>query len=83
MSALRPNAAAVPCTRFELLTPSAVHLPRRRPPTRVFLVTTAKSGPGIMTRTTANARNSAYFDHDMLGTLPGGAALTRTIFAAA
>ena len=62
--------SAIPCTRFELLTPSAVHLPRRRPPTRVFLVTTAKSGPGIRTRTTANARNSAYFDHDMLCTLP-------------
>ncbi|HET9079988.1 MAG TPA: hypothetical protein VFO01_05680 [Trebonia sp.] len=70
MSPLTPNAAAVPCTRFELLTPSAVHLPRRRPPTRVFLVTTAKSGPGIKTRTTANARNSAYFDHDMVLTLP-------------
>ena len=66
MSALRPNAAAVPCTRLELLTPSAVHLPRRRPPTSVFLVTTAKSAPGIRTRTAANARNSAYFDHDML-----------------
>src|SRR5712692_9292430 len=72
MSALRPNAAAVPCTRVELLTPSAVHLPRRRPPTRVFLVTTAKSGPGITMRTTANARNWAYFDHDMMATLPAG-----------
>jgi hypothetical protein len=29
---------------------------------RVFLVTTAKSAPGI----TGKARNSAYFDHDML-----------------
>src|SRR5947207_11766155 len=70
MSALRPNAAAVPCTRLELLTPSAVHLPRRRPPTSVFLVTTAKSAPGIRTRTAANARNSTYFDHDMVLTLP-------------
>src|SRR5690349_10001050 len=67
MRAPRPAAAAAPCTRFELLTPRAVHLPRRRPPARVFLVTTAKSGPGIRTRTTANARNSAYFDHDMTG----------------
>ena len=65
MSALRPHAAALPWTRLELDTPSAVHLPRRRPPTRVFLVTTAKSGPGITIRTTAKARNSAYFDHDM------------------
>src|SRR6266513_679653 len=70
MSALRPNAAAVPCTRLELLTPSAVHLPRRRPPASVFLVTTAKSGPGIRTRTTAKARNSAYFDHDILPRYP-------------
>ena len=70
MSALRPNAAAVPCTRLELLTPSAVHLPRSRPPTSVFLVTTAKSAPGIRTRTAANARNSTYFDHDMILTLP-------------
>ena len=70
MSVLRPNAAAVPCTRLELLTPSAVHLPRRRPPTSVFLVTTAKSAPGIRTRTAANARNSAYFDHNMILTLP-------------
>src|SRR5947207_15662413 len=79
MSPLTPNAAAVPCTRLELLTPSAVHLPRRRPPTRVFLVTTAKSGPGISTRTTANARNSAYFDHDMVFTLPAAAASPRLL----
>ena len=51
MSALTPNAAAVPCTRLELLTPSAVHLPgdARRP--ACSPVTTAKSGPGIRTRT--------------------------------
>ena len=42
---------------------------RVAPVDQVFLVTTAKSGPGIKTRTTANAGNSAYFDHDMLGTL--------------
>src|SRR6516225_11582031 len=65
MRALRPKAAAVPWTRFDVATPSAVHRPRRRPPARVFLVTTAKSGPGIRTSTTANARKSAYFDHDM------------------
>src|SRR6266480_2374060 len=83
MSPLTPNAAAVPRTRLELLTPSAVHLPRRRPPTRVFLVTTAKSAPGIRTRTAANARNSAYFDHDMLPTLPGGVGVERGALGAA
>src|SRR5207248_4523502 len=83
MSPLTPNAAAVPCTRLELLTPSAVHLPRRRPPTSVFLVTTAKSGPGIKTRTTANARNSAYFDHDMAFTLPAAAASPRLLYQGA
>src|SRR5260370_16573973 len=75
-------SVAVPCTRLELLTPSAVHLPRRRPPTRVFLVTTAKSAPGITMRTTANARNSAYFDHDMLATLPPGAVCIPRAFPA-
>src|SRR5437764_4692480 len=83
MRAPRPAAAAAPCTRFELLTPRAVHLPRRRPPARVFLVTTAKSGPGIKTRTTANARNSAYFDHDMVFTLPGGVGVERGALGAA
>src|SRR5690348_7015279 len=78
MSVLRPNAAAVPWTRLELLTPSAVHLPRRRPPTSVFLVTTAKSAPGIRTRTAANARNSVYFDHDMVLTLPAVTADSRS-----
>src|SRR6516162_3305709 len=66
MRAPRPKAAAVPWTRLDVATPSAVHRPRRRPPTRVFLVTTAKSGPGTRTSTTANTRKPAYFDHDMV-----------------
>jgi hypothetical protein len=35
------------------------------PSARVFLVATAKSGPGITMSTRAKARNSPYFDHDM------------------
>ena len=65
MSAPSPQAAAEPWTKLELKTPSAVHLPRLRPPASVFLVTTAKSGPGMRMSTTATARNSPYFDHDM------------------
>jgi hypothetical protein len=81
MSVLRPKAAAVPWTRLELDTPSAVHLPRRRPSTRVFLVTTAKSGPGMTMTTTAKARNSPYFDHDMIRTAPEVVRLIRASFA--
>jgi hypothetical protein len=48
---------------FEVATPPAVHLPRQRPDASVFLVTTAKSGPGTSTKRTANTRNDPYDDH--------------------
>ena len=38
-------------------TERALHAPRHRPEARVFLVTTAKSGPGTRTSTTAKTRN--------------------------
>src|ERR1700691_3974934 len=71
ISADRPDAAAVPCTMLELVTPTAAHPPRRRPAARVFLVTTAKSGPGISTSTVAKTRNSAYVDQVITGMLRG------------
>src|ERR1700733_9751869 len=55
---------------LELVTPAAVHRPLRRPPASVFLVTTAKSGPGISTSTVAKARNSPYVAHVIMGSLP-------------
>src|ERR1700689_5831184 len=76
ISADRPDAAAVPCTMLELVTPTAAHPPRRRPAARVFLVTTAKSGPGISTSTVAKARNSPYVAQVIIGMLPGGGYLS-------
>jgi hypothetical protein len=76
ISALRPAAAAVPWTKLEFATPSEVHIPRRRPPISVFLVTTAKSGPGMTMSTMANARNSPYRDKDMFKPVPNPAATT-------
>src|SRR5262249_1486116 len=63
ITAPRPAAAAVPCTALEHATPADPQPPRQRPPARVFLVTTAKSGPGTRTSTIANARNAPYAAH--------------------
>jgi hypothetical protein len=35
----------MPCTAFEVETPTALQRPGRRPPARVFFVTTAHTGP--------------------------------------
>src|ERR1700733_9005650 len=58
---------------LELVTPAAVQRPLRRPPASVFLVTTAKSGPGISTSTVAKARNSPYVAQVISAILPTGA----------
>src|ERR1700733_6748150 len=55
---------------LELVTPAAVQRPLRRPPASVFLVTTAKSGPGISTSTVAKARNSPYVAQVISAILP-------------
>ena len=57
MTAPRPGAASAPWVAFEDATPTALHQPRCLPPVTVFLVTTAKLGPGTRTSTTANTRN--------------------------
>jgi hypothetical protein len=56
ISAPNPTAAAAPCTAFELATPTPAHAPRRRPAASALRDTTAKSGPGTSTNTTANTR---------------------------
>src|SRR5215472_4062149 len=60
MTAPRPAAAAVPCTALEHATPTEAQRPRQLPAASVFLVTTAKSGPGTSTSTIAKARNAPY-----------------------
>lgn len=54
-----PNAAKVPWTMLLLTTAMLAANPDLRPPWSVFLSTTAKSGPGAITSTAANARNVA------------------------
>ena len=60
ITAASPAAAAAPWTAFDVATPTALHRPRRRPPTSALRVTTAKSGPGTSTSTVARARKEAY-----------------------
>src|SRR3954464_3856211 len=62
ITAASPAAAAAPCTTLEVVTPTALHQPRRRPPTSALRVTTAKSAPGTRTSSVARTRNETYAD---------------------
>ena len=52
-----PNAAAIVHPINPALTPNAVSRAARRPWSNAFLVISAISGPGVITRTTATPRN--------------------------